>query len=102
MSFEEIMIEHTKALKENTKALREYTKALGLEQKTIDIEHSNASACRFCGITFKTMKSYVANGMISPVIRKGGKREWFKESELIALCEAQKLYSGDYGTRCRV
>ena len=97
MSFEEIMIEHTKALKENTKALIAYTKALNAEQVAIDIEHSATSACGFCGITFKTLKSYAANGLITPSVRRGGKREWYKESSLVALCEAQKLFSGDYG-----
>ena len=97
MSFEEIMIEHTKALRENTKALKDYVKALGLERKIVDTEYSNTSACQFCGITYKTLKSYIANGMIKPIIRKGGKREWFKESDLVALCDAQKLYLGDYG-----
>jgi hypothetical protein len=97
MSFEELLQEHTKALRENTKALIEYTKALKSEQTTIDVEHSAASACRFCGLTFKTLKSYVANGMVTPIIRKGGKREWFKESSLVELCESMDLYSGDYG-----
>ena len=91
------MLEHIKALNENTRALVAHTKALNIEQKGIDTEHNSVSACKFCGITFKTLKSYVANGMISPLIRKGGKREWYKESDLVALCDAQKLYSGEYG-----
>lgn len=97
MSFEELMQEHIKALNENTKALKEWAKAMGMEQKSIDTEHSNASACRFCGLTFRTLKSYAANGMITPIIRKGGRREWYKESDLVMLCEAMKLYDGEYG-----
>lgn len=102
MSFEDLMQEHIKALRENTKAIIDYTKAINAKQKSIDTEHSKESACRFCGITYKTMQSYIQNGMITPVIRKGGKREWFKESELQALCEAQRLYTGDYGDRLKI
>lgn len=97
MSFEELLQEHTKALRENTKALIEYTKALNAEQKEIDVEHTKDSACKFCGITYKTMQGYLENGMITPVRRKHGKREYFKEKDLVALCEMKKLYSGDYG-----
>ena len=91
------MLEHIKALNENTRALVEHTKALNIEQKNVETEHTKVSACSFCGITYKTMQMYIENGMISPVIRKDGKREYFKENDLVALCNAQKLYSGDYG-----
>lgn len=97
MSFEELLQEHIKALNENTRAIKAYTKALSIEQKVVDIEHTKDSACKFCGITYKTIQSYIENGMIAPIIRKGGKKGWFKERDLVALCEAQKLFSGDYG-----
>lgn len=98
MSLEELMQEHIKALNENTRAIIAYTKALNVEQKTIEVEHTKDSACRFCGITYKTMQGYLANGMITSVRRKNGRREYFKERDLVALCEAQKLFDGSYGS----
>lgn len=97
MSFEELLQEHTKALRENTKALIEYTKALNSEHREIEVEHTKNSACKFCGITYKTMQMYLASGMITPVRRDKGRREYFKEKDLVTLCESVKLYSGDYG-----
>ena len=99
MSFEELLQEHIKALNENTKALNAYTKALGGVPISIDIEYTKNSACSFCGITYKTMQRYIAEGLVTPSRRKTGKREFFKESDLIALCESKKLYTGDYGRR---
>lgn len=96
MSFEELLQEHIKALNENTKALKEYTKALGAE-RSIEVEHTKDSACKFCGVSYKTMQTYLESGLISAIRRKNGKREYFKENDLIALCEAKKLYAGDYG-----
>ena len=99
MSFEELLQEHIKALNENTKALNAYTKALGGVPASIDIEHTKNSACSFCGITYKTLQTYVAEGLVTPSRRRQGKREFFKESDLIMLCESKKLYTGDYGRR---
>lgn len=97
MSFEELLHEHIKALNENTKALIAHTNAIGGEHRSIDVEHTKESACRFCGITHKTMQNHIAEGLITPCIRKNGKREYFKERDLVAMCETRKLYSGDYG-----
>ena len=97
MSFEELLQEHIKALNENTKALVAYTNALNVENKTIEVEHTKDSACRFCGITYKTMQNHIERGDINPCRRKGGKREYFKEKDLVNLCETKQLYSGDYG-----
>lgn len=99
MSFEELLHEHIKALNENTKALVAYTSALQVDRRNIDVEHTKYSACRFCGITYKTFQNCIDNGQITPCRQKNGRREYFKESELIALCEAKKLYSGDYGKK---
>ena len=96
MSFEELLQEHIKALNENTKALKDYTKALGTGAD-IGVEHTKNSACKFCGISYKTMQIYLESGLITAIRRKNGRREYFKESDLIALCEAKKLYTGDYG-----
>lgn len=97
MSFEELLQEHIKALNENTKALHAHTKALNNEGKTIEVEHTKDSACKFCGITYKTLQTYIAEGLIIPSRRKNGRREYFKEKELVAICNAKKLYNGDYG-----
>lgn len=97
MSLEQLMQEHIKALNENTQAIRAYTNALNVKQKTIDTEHTKDSACRFCGITYKTIQMYVANGSITPSRRKDGKREYFKEHDLVSLCEKMQLFSGTYG-----
>lgn len=98
MSFEELLQEHIKALNENTKALVAYTNALNAETKTtIDVEHTKDSACKFCGITYKTMQSFLESGVVNPSRRAGGKREYFKEKDLVALCENKRLYSGEYG-----
>lgn len=98
MSLEELLQEHIKALNENTRAIVAYTKALNVKERTIDIEHTKDSACRFCGITYKTMQNYIESGVITPIRRKNGKREYFKESDLVSLCNAQKLFAGEYGT----
>lgn len=97
MSLEQLLQEHIKALNENTKALVAYTKALNGDAKTIEIEHTKVSACEFCGITYKTLQTYVAEGLITPSRRRTGNREYFKEKDLVALCNAKKLYDGDYG-----
>ena len=97
MSLEDLLQEHIKALHENTQAIKAYTKALQDEGKTIEVEHTKDSACRFCGITYKTLQSYLENGMITPSRRKDGRREYFKQKDLIALCESQSLFSGEYG-----
>ena len=99
MSFEELLQEHIKALRENTKALQAYTKSLNSDSKEIEVEHTKASACKFCGITYKALQNCIGEGLITPSRRKNGKREYFKERDLVALCEARKLYSGDYGLR---
>lgn len=91
------MQEHIKALNENTKAIIAYTKALHEEHNTVEVEHTKESACKFCGITYKTMQNYLEDGYITPCRRRNGKREYFKEKDLVALCESKKLYSGDYG-----
>lgn len=97
MSFEELLQEHIKALRENTKALNAYAEAVGGAHRPIDVEHTKESACRFCGVTHKTIQSYIAEGLLIPCRRKKGKREYFKEQELVNLCETRMLYSGDYG-----
>ena len=97
MSFEELIQEHTKALNENTKALVAYTKALSQGHKTIEVEHTMDSACRFCGITYKSLKNHVESGLLIPLRKPKGKREYFKESDLIALCETKRLFDGEYG-----
>ena len=97
MSFEELLQEHIKALNENTKALVAYTNALSIENKSIGVEHTKDSACKFCGVTYKTMQSYVESGVLTPSRRPNGKREYFKESDLVALCDSKKLFAGDYG-----
>lgn len=99
MSFEELLQEHIKALNENTKALNAYTKALNNEHECTDIEvqHTKDSACKFCGISYKTLQNYVAEGLVQPSRKKAGKREYFKESNLVTLCNAKKLYDGEYG-----
>lgn len=99
MSLEELLQEHIKALRENTEALNIYTRTLQVDKRTIDVEYTKNSACGFCGITYKTMQNLIANGDITPRMRKGGKREFFKESDLVALCEAKKFYAGEYGRR---
>lgn len=97
MSLEELIQEHIKALNENTRAIIDYTKALNTERKTTDVEHTKNSACRFCGITYKTMQKYMANGLVTPVRRRNGGREYFKETDLVTLCESKKLFAGEYG-----
>jgi hypothetical protein len=97
MSFEELLQEHIKALNENTKALVAHTNALNVENKSIAVEHTKDSACKFCGVTYKTMQHYIECGNIVPSRKPKGKREYFKESDLVALCDAKKLYAGDYG-----
>ena len=100
MSFEELLQEHIKALHENTKALNAHTNALqGNGHQATDIEYTKRSACGFCGITYKTFQNCIANGDIVPRMRKSGKREFFKESDLIVLCESKRFYSGEYGER---
>ena len=99
MSLEELLQEHIKALRENTEALNIYTRTLQEDKRAIDVEYTKNSACSFCGITYKTMQNLIANGDITPRMRKGGRREFFKESDLIALCEAKKFYAGEYGGR---
>lgn len=99
MSFEELLHEHIKALNENTKALNAYANALQGKQTDIDVEHTKYSACRFCGITYKTFQNCIDNALIAPHRMRNGRREYFKESDLIALCERKKFYSGDYGER---
>lgn len=97
MSFEEVMVEHIKALKENTKALIAYTNAVKSDTRTAEVEHTKSSACTFCGITYKTFDRYVTSGLVTPRRRKKGKREYFMEKDLVLLCEAKKLFNGDYG-----
>ena len=96
MSFEELIQEHTKALNENTKALVAYTKALQ-GHKTIEVEHTMDSACRFCGITYKTLSNHIDAGLLVPLRKPKGKREYFKETDLVALCEIKQLFDGEYG-----
>lgn len=98
MSFEELLQEHIKALRENTKALNAYTKALTAEHNSIEVEHTKESACNFCGVTYKTLQTYITEGLLTPSRRRNGKREYFKEKDLVALCNAKKLYDGDYGS----
>ena len=97
MSLEQLMQEHIKALNENTKALREYTNALNVENKVIEVEHTKDSACRFCGITFKTLTAHIESGLLIPSRKNNRKREYFREHDLVVLCENKKLYTGDYG-----
>lgn len=97
MSFEEVMQEHIKALKENTKALRDYTQLMQGDARRVEVEHTKQSACNFCGITNKTFDRYVAGGIVTACRRKGGKREYYMEKDLVLLCEAKKLYNGEYG-----
>ena len=97
MSLEELMQEHIRALNENTRAIIAYTRALNCEHKSVEIEHTKESACKFCGITYKAFQTYIESGLIDPIRRRNGKREYFKENGLVALCESKKLYSGDYG-----
>ena len=102
MSFEELLHEHIKALNENTKALVAYTNALQGGHHTIEVEHTKNSACKFCGVSYKTFQNFIANGEIIPCRRKKGTREYFKESDLTALCESKKLHAGDYGQTMRI
>lgn len=97
MSFEEVMQEHIKALQENTKVLKEYIKTMQTDTRRVEVEHTKASACKFCGITYKTLETYTAGGLITPCRRKGGKREHYMEKDLVLLCDAKKLYKGEYG-----
>ena len=98
MSFEELLQEHIKALNENTEAIKAYTKAINNNANTIDVEHTKDSAQKFCGVTYKTLQMYLESGLLPSHRRKNGIREYFKEKDLIALCEAQNLYAGEYGT----
>jgi hypothetical protein len=97
MSLEELMLEHIKALNENTKALRDYTNALNYENKAMDVEHTKISACKFCGVTYKTLDKYVESGLLIASRSKNGKREYYKEKDLVNLCETKQLFTGDYG-----
>lgn len=98
MSFEELMQEHIKALRENTNAIIAYTKAVNTEANNgIEVEHTKDSACRFCGVTYKTLQFFIESGLIIPCRRKNRTREYFKEKDLVNLCETKQLYSGDYG-----
>lgn len=97
MSLEELLQEHIKALNENTKALVAYTNAVRNEVRAVDVEHTKDSACRFCGITYKTLQAFSDSGQITPYHRQNGKREYFKETDLVGLCESKRLYSGEYG-----
>jgi hypothetical protein len=101
MSFEELLHEHIRALNENTKAIVAYTKALQGDAKQVEVEHTKDSACQFCGITYKTMQNYIENGDVVPSRHKTGKREYFKERDLVALCESKKLFLGEYGEQKR-
>ena len=97
MALEELLQEHIKALNANTQALVAYTNAMQIDKKQIEVEHTKDSACKFCGITYKTMQRYLESGMIVPTRRANSRREYFKESDLVVLCDSLKLYSGDYG-----
>ena len=97
MSFEELLQEHIKALNENTKALQAYTNALNIESKTIEVEHTKHSACRFCGVTYKTLNNHIDAGLLNPLRKPNGTREYFKEKDLVTLCETKHLFTGDYG-----
>lgn len=97
MSYEQVMQEHIKALQENTRVLKEYIKAMQTNTRRVEVEHTKASACKFCGITYKTFENYTAGGLITPCRRKGGKREYYMEKDLVLLCDAKKLYKGEYG-----
>lgn len=101
MSFEELMQEHIKALNENTKAIKAYTQALNAGDKVGDVEHTKESAYRFCGVSYKTFNRYVVDGSITPCRRKSGSREYFKEKDLVNLCENKRLFAGVYGARKR-
>lgn len=98
MSFEELLQEHIKALNENTKAIIAYTNALNAEQgSALEVEHTKFSACKFCGISYKTMQGFLESGVVASCRKSKGRREYFKESALVALCESKRLFSGDYG-----
>ena len=97
MSFEELLQEHIKALNENTKALQAFTNAQKIESKTIEVEHTKHSACRFCGVTYKTLNNHIDAGLLNPLRKPNGTREYFKEKDLVTLCETKHLYTGDYG-----
>ena len=98
MSFEEVMQEHIKALQENTKALINYTKAMQGDTRRVEIEHTKFSACKFCGISYKTMQIYLENGFITAYRKRKGTREYFMEKDLVNLCESKKLFTGNYGS----
>ena len=97
MALEEILQEHIKALNENTRAIVAYTNALSKEHKSPEVEHTKDSACKFCGVTYKTFQNFIEDGAISPSRRKHGKREFFRENELVILCESKNLLGGIYG-----
>lgn len=97
MSHEDLLQECIKALNENTKALIAYTKALRKEEKNAEVEHTKKSACKFCGITYKTMQTFLENGFITACRKRKGTREYFMEKDLVNLCESKKLFDGDYG-----
>lgn len=97
MSFEELIQEQIKALRENTKALTDYTNALNLEHKIVNVEHTKDSACRFCGITYKTLTNHINAGLLVPLRKPKGKREYFNETDLVTLCEIKQLFDGEYG-----
>lgn len=96
MALEDLLLEHIKALNENTRAINEYTKALR-DDTFIEVEHTKDSACKFCGISYKRLQAYLENGDLTAQRRKSGRREYFREKDLIALCESKRLYSGEYG-----
>lgn len=98
MALEEILQEHIKALNENTRAIVAYTNALlGKEDKSPKVEHTKNSACRFCGVTYKTFQNFIEDGSVIPSRREHGKREFFRENELVILCESKGLFGGVYG-----
>lgn len=97
LSFEEVMQEHIKVLQENTRVLKEYLKLMQTDTRRVEVEHTKASACKFCGITYKTFEGYTSGGLITPCKRKGGRRPYFMEKDLVLLCDAKKLYNGEYG-----
>ena len=97
MALEEILQEHIKALNENTRAIIAYTNALSKENKSPEVEHTKESACKFCGVTYKTFQNFIEDGSVIPSRRKHGKREFFRENELVILCESKGLFSGVYG-----
>ena len=97
MALEEILQEHIKALNENTRAIVAYTNALRKEHNSPEIEHTKKSACAFCGVSYKTFQNFIEDGAIIPSRRKCGKKEYFRENELVILCEQKGLFSGTYG-----